>query len=404
MKIIFITYDLPYPLSSGGKIRAYQMLKALSSCHEITLFSYVRSDPDPTYLEELNKYCREIKLFKRRGVWSIGHFLRAGFSTLPGAIAHYENPDLCDALTALLKTGNYAAVHFESFYTSLYLSEVKKTGVKTIMGSENIEYLVYRKFVDSLPLLSFPLKIFLYFDLWKMRRFEERVWRLTDVNLAVSEEESRIISKSTGKKCHVVPNGVDVSQFFKTVRKNDGPPTILFIGNLKYLQNDRGIKKFLSEILPLIKKSVPNLVVKIVSSHKPEWIKSCLSEVELIVDSRTPFSNFAGLADVMINPVEVKGGTRIKLLEGLASGLPIVTFSSSLSGFDKLSPGRDLLVAETPKDFAAAVTLLLGDDKARDKIGGSGRQIVAEYYSWEKSMSGLLGIYRKLLNDETITV
>lgn len=400
MKIIFITYDLPYPLSSGGKIRAFQMLKALSARYEITLFSYVRTDPDPGQIAELRKYCSEIRLYKRQKVWSLGHFLRAGFSVLPGTIALYVCPKLKQDLLTELKTGNYAAVHFESYYSSLYLPEVNAQGVKTILGTENIEFELYRKFVVSLPLLALPLKAFLYFDLGKMRRFEENTWRLADAVLAVSKEEARVISNVSGSEVPVVANGVDIYQFAAVARKASGPPTVIFVGNLKYLQNDRGIKKFLSLILPIIRKECPDVVVKIVSSHRPVWIKEYLPEIELIIDSRTPFFEFASQADVLINPVEVKGGTRIKLLEGLAAGLPIVTYSSSLSGFDRLVPGRDLLVAETPESFAAAVVRLLGDIVLRDKIGESGRAAVTENYSWDKSMAVLLLIYQKLLSDE----
>lgn len=400
MKILFITYDLPYPLSSGGKIRAFQMLKALSTQYEITLFSYVRTDPSPEHLAELRKYCREIRLYKRQKVWSLGHFLRAGFSTLPGTIAHYVCPGLKQNLLAELKTGGYSAVHFESYYSSLYLPEVKALGIKTVLGTENIEFELYRKFVLSLPVLAFPIKTFLYFDLIKMRRFEEKSWRLADSVLAVSEKEAQIISKVSGRRVEVVANGVDTRRFAAVERKVAGPPTVIFVGNLKYLQNDRGIKKFLSSTLPVILKKCPDLIIKIVSSHRPAWINEFSAGIELIIDSQTPFFEFAPQADVLINPVEVKGGTRIKLLEGLAAGLPVVTYSSSLSGFDRLVPGRDLLVAETSESFAASVLRLLDDSILRDKIGASGRVVVAENYSWEKSMSVLLQVYRKLLTNE----
>ncbi|MEK7610875.1 MAG: glycosyltransferase family 4 protein [Patescibacteria group bacterium] len=400
MKIIFITYDLPYPLSSGGKIRAFQMLKALSARYEITLYSYVRTDPDPGHLTELRKYCREIRLYQRQKVWSLGHFLRAGFSALPGTIAHYVCPKLKQDLLTELTTGGYLAVHFESYYSSLYLPEVKALGINTILGTENIEYDLYRKFVLSLPFIALPLKAFLYFDLGKMRRFEENSWRLADSVLAVSEEEAAVISKAAGREVQVVANGVDIRQFAAVARKASGPPTVIFVGNLKYLQNDRGIKKFLSVTLPIIRKECPDLVVKIVSSHRPAWINDYLSGIELIIDSQTPFSEFAPRADVLINPVEVKGGTRIKLLEGLAAGLPVVTYSSSLSGFDRLVPGRDLLVAETPESFAASVVRLLGDAALRDKIGAGGREVAVGNYSWDKSMARLLNIYQKLIIDE----
>ncbi len=396
MKVLFLTYDLPYPLSSGGKIRAYQMLKALAAEHEITLFSYSRKEPDSEGLKELNKYCREIRLFRRQKVWSAAHFLKAGLSLLPGAIAHYENQDLLRAIREAVSSGKYQAVHFESFYTSLYLPEVKKLGITTVMGNENIEYEVYRKFVAELPRRFWLLKIFLYFDVWKMRRFEKSSWRLADVNLAVSPKEAAIISAVTGKACLVIPNGVDTELFSQAGKKQSGPPTILFVGNLKYLQNDRGIKDFLKETYPLIKKAVPGLRFIVVSSHSPLWLADYREAVDLILDEKTPFYQFADKAEVMINPVRIVGGTRIKLLEALASSMPVVTYRSSLEGFTGLTDGRDLLVAETPADFAMAVIRILKEPDLRDKIRQNGRVQVEQNYTWKKSLSGLVTLYQEL--------
>lgn len=402
MRVIFLTYDLPYPLSSGGKIRAYQMLKALSANHEITLFSYSRREPDPESLKELSQYCREIRVFRRQKVWSAAHFLRAGLSMLPGAIAHYENRELLQALREAGLSGKYQAVHFESFYTSLYLPEVKKLGITTILGNENIEYAVYRKFVAELPRRFWLLKIFLYFDVWKMRRFEEGRWRLAEVNLAVSIKEAAIIGAVNGRQCHIIPNGVDTELFSQAGIKQEGPPTIIFVGNLKYLQNDRGIKDFLKETYPLIKKAVPSLRFKIVSSHSPSWLADYRETIDLILDERTPFYQFADKAEVMINPVRIVGGTRIKLLEALAASLPVVTYRSSLEGFAELQDGRDLLVAETPAEFAAAVIRLLKEPDLRDKIRRNGRAQIEQNYTWERSLRGLRALYQERVIPRTV--
>ncbi len=214
--------------------------------------------------------------------------------------------------------------------------------------------------------------------------------------MAVSEDEAQTVSRVTGKACQVIPNGVDPEQFTLSRKKDGGPPTIIFIGNLKYLQNDRGIKDFLNTTYPLIKKELPDIHFKIVSGHAPGWLDGYRNEVELIVDDRTPFYSFAKEADLMINPVRVKGGTRIKILEALASALPVVTYGSSLDGFPTLKDNTDVMVAEDPKSFTAAVLRLLREPILRDKISQNGRVNVTQNYTWEKSLGGLSAIYKSL--------
>lgn len=396
MKILFVTYDFPYPLSSGGKIRAYQMIKGLSREHQITLFSYVRQGPAPEAIAEMKKYCREIRLFLRGKVWSPYHFLRAGFSLLPGTIAHYESSALKKALITGVKDGACDVVHFESYYTALYLPEVASLGVPTVMGNENVEYQIYERFIKSLPFYLWPLRLPLQYDLWKMRRFEEALWQMATVNVVLSEEDAVVMEKAVGRTCPLVPNGADVESLAQVQPKAGGRPTIIFIGNLKYLQNDLGIKKFLRETLPLIRKETPGVVFKLVTVHQPRWLRNLPQGVEVIRDAKTSFSRFASQADVMVNPVEIKGGTRIKLLEALAAGLPVVTARSSLAGFSEIVPERDLLVADTSAAFSQAVTRLLRNSDLRDKIRENGRRVVADNYDWEKSMAKLLVVYSQL--------
>jgi glycosyltransferase involved in cell wall biosynthesis len=138
------------------------------------------------------------------------------------------------------------------------------------------------------------------------------------------------------------------------------------------------------------------VVFKVVTSHQPAWLQNYQNEVEVVVDATTPFYQLASQADVLVNPVEIKGGTRIKLLEALAAGLPVATFCSSLVGFSKLEAGRDLLAADEPEAFAQATTQLLKNADLRDKIRENGRRVVQENYSWEKSLAELLEIYAGL--------
>lgn len=395
MRIIFVTYDFPFPPTSGGKIRAYEIIKALSVEHEITLYSYVRDDSFKNYLSEMRKYCAKVATFKRAAIWSPRHFLRSFFSPFPGTITPYENNLLRESLLTELRMGNFGAVHFESFYSSRYLPDVRNLGIVTVMGNENVEYEVYSKFVKMLPFYLFPLKIALMFDIYKMRNYETSVWKTSDINLAVSEEDAQKINKFSGKQCYVIPNGASVFPISSTRKAND-PPSILFVGNLKYLQNDQGIKHYLKNIFPKILKEIPSVSFKLVTTFVPNWLTKYKNNVKVIIDSKSPFNKFAGEADLFVNPVEIKGGTRIKLVEAASCGLPVVTRDSSLLGFSKFQVGRDIVTAESDEEFAEAVVNLLRNHEMRDKMGKSARKVFLDNYTWEKSTSQVLALYRNI--------
>ncbi|TSC53896.1 MAG: glycosyl transferase group 1, partial [Microgenomates group bacterium LiPW_31] len=174
MKVLFLTYDVPYPLISGGKIRAYYLIKNLAKNHQITLFSYYRDEEQKQYIPELKKYCQEIFLFKRRPPWSWQNILRWMTRILPFPSATYYSQELEKALVKELKAGGYDLVHFESFYPALYLPLAKKLGAKTLMGNENVEWQIYNRFAER---KFFFLKWFLKLEVLRMRCYEEKLWK-----------------------------------------------------------------------------------------------------------------------------------------------------------------------------------------------------------------------------------
>ena len=285
-------------------------------------------------------------------------------------------------------------MHFESFYASLYLPLVKSLGVKTVLGNENVEYEVYQRFIENLRgIKRYALLPLLKYDLFKMQRFEKERWRQADVNLAVSGEDAKIISTAAASPVIVVPNGVDTESFSYSFPEINNQNDLLFIGDLNYIQNNQGIKSFIEEVFPVIRRRVPAVTLKIVSASKSAWWKENTPGISLIQDNITPFSGFTNQAEIFINPVVIKGGTRIKLLEALAAGLPVVTYASSLAGFSKLQSGRDLIAVDTPSAFAEAVIRLLTDKSFGRRLGAAGRILVESHYTWEKALTALSPVY-----------
>lgn len=391
-RLIWVTYDLPYPLNSGGKIRAYNLLKHLKNNFDVTLFSYYRKESQLEYLEEVKNVVSNVQVFKRRYIWDVRNLLLATFSNKPLLTISYENLSLINSLKREISKGDYKYIHFEFFGTSVYLSEVKKMGIKVVLGNENVEYEIYRKYLErnKVPILS---KLMQY-DVWKLQRLEEKSYRESDINIAVSESDMRTIKSKGGRNCFLVPNGVDVSYYRKFVKIMSQVPInkALFTGNLLYQQNNDAVKWFLTEVLPLILEKIPDFKLIIVSGYEPRWISRYHKFVELIKDDKSDFSSFVQLADVFILPVWVKSGTNIKLLQALACGVPVVSTTHGLSGYD--FSGETVLSSDNTVGFAAKVVLLLKDYKLR-KLTSARSLRAVEKYDWKESARALAEVYEK---------
>ncbi len=396
MRIIFLTYDLPYPLNSGGKIRSYYLIKSLSKKYKITLFSYYREEAQRKYLPEIKKYCEEISLFKREKPWRWQNIWRCLVSNLPFAAAVYSSLELEEALIKELRQKDYQAVHFESFYPALYLPMVKKLGAKTVMGNENIEYRIYERFAATRKIIfvQWLLKV----EIWRMRVFEENLWRQAEVNLAPSAEDATMIEKITHKSCLVIPNGVD-ADCFKTPRKTHFGNTLIFVGTLVYQANSDAMRYFLDEIYPKIKRALPAVKLIIASWHKPDWLGKYLSDIsiEFLPDKATPIQKILAKGDLFVAPIRVASGTNIKILEAMAAGLPVVTTTVGIEGLEVQK--EEVVVADKPDDFAREAVALLKDHSRQIKLAQAGQALVIKNYDWTKIGNKLRVVYQGLLND-----
>lgn len=397
MKILWLTPLFPYPPFSGGQTRAYNLIKNLAKHNEITLFSFMRPGRIQGPIEELKKYCPKIKTFPGRPIWSIRSVLLAGFSHLPFAITHfYGDGRVEQALKEELKGGQYDLVHFESFYTSPYLECVRS--LPTVMGNENIEYLIYQRFADQ---KGFPLlKLLFFYDVWKMKNYEQGIWKLADLNLAVSETDADVIERITGKASVVIPNGVDLAGFEKlkpTGDKQSAAPVLLFVGDFRYFPNQDAIKFLINELWPLIQKKIPQAKLRLVGKN-PGRLMNNFETVNVVVDSQVEDIRQAyGAADILLAPIRMASGTNIKILEAMAAGLPVVTTTIGAEGL-AVKDDREVVIADKPEKFASAVVGLLADKKRRQQMGLAGQALVKQRYDWSKIVDKLEKAYSRLIH------
>lgn len=394
-KVAWVTYDLPYPPNSGGKLRAFNLVKYLSVDFDIYLFSFYRSENQLKYLSDLKPYVTEIKVYKRRWVWDIRNLLRNVLYREPLLNISYLNNQLKQDLVSSVKRKQIDLYHFEFLGAASYLPFIKSKGGKVIMGNENVEHKIYDAYTKRSKI--YPLIPLYKYDVWKMHRFENRLWHQADANLAVSQADAQVVSEATGKKCQVVPNGVEIPIGLDPRRgSNPNSATAYFAGDLNYRQNRDAVIWFLEFVYPLVKIEIPDFKLIILSSNRPKFIRKYGDFVEVVGESRTEFTDYVSMAGLFVSPVRIKSGTNIKVLQAAAAGLPIVGTTSSFEGYD-FENGQDVLVSDDHVSFANNIIRVLADPDLGQKLSERAFQKVQKY-SWQNSAKILKDVYSQILS------
>lgn len=389
MKILMLTPYLPYPPSSGGQVRSYNLLKKLGGKHDITLFAFIREEEEKKYIPELERYCRKVRVFKRRRAWSPVNIFLAGVTPYPFLVSIYRSPDLAQAIAQELQSEDYGLIHAETFYV---MPNIPKTSLPTVLVEQTIEYAVYKHYVEESALRL--LRPLLWLDVQKIKHWEKHFWYRAEKVVAMSESDKEsILRLAPTLSVDIVPNGVDV-EWFSAKKRKKTDFTVLYVGYFKWLQNREAVEFLVKQIWPKIKKEVKNANLWIVGRGMGTQIKSLERDNvrvnEGIEDIRDAYTN----ADVLVAPIKGPGGTRLKILEAMASGIPVVTTPVGIEGL-RVVDGRQALIRESAEALAAATIKLLKDREYAQELGELGRKLVSKYYSWERSAQLLDKIYRE---------
>jgi len=393
MKILMLTPYLPYPLLSGGQIRTYNLLKNLRKKHQITLFSFIREDKEKQHIQELEKYCFRVKVFKRRPAWSWKNILLAGFSPFPFVmISTYLSLSVRNAIARELSVNNYDLIHAEPFYM---MPNIPRTNIPKLLVEQTIEYLVYKKFVDNFTFK--PIKPFMYFDVFKLKLWEKYYWKKATSLIAMSEEDKKIMMQAVpGQTIDVVANGVDIDFFDKKDKKEPSQPTVLFVGNFKWLPNKDAAKFLTYKIWPKIKKRMSQAKLWIVGKNPTAEIINLSKKKDVQVDANIEDIRDAfGNASILLAPIRNGRGTKYKVLEAMASRLPVVTTPLGIEGLD-VKAGKQVLVAKNADLLMKKTVKLLKNQKMEKKLSKAAYRLVKEKYNWKLISDSLDRVYKKI--------
>lgn len=394
MKILMLTPYLPYPPTSGGQIRSYNLIKQLSLSHEITLCSLIKFESEEKYVDKLKPFCKNIYVFKRaKNPWTFSNIIGTGFSVFPFLVVRNFSADQKKELRKIIASEKFDLIHAETFYVSPH---IPKTDIPIVLVDQTIEYQVYRHYVKNfkIPFLR-PL---LMLDVFKIRHWETYFWKKAARVIAVSERDAKEMKQLVRNlKVTVIPNGVgeDLTENVPLHFKK----TILFMGNYAWLQNIEAARILALEVFPKILEKEPDCKV-IIAGQNIEKIADLKKEnIELLdfaVDDITSVKKAYQQNGIMVAPLYGPGGTRLKILAAMASMMPVVTTEIGREGIDAVN-GESILVGEGSEELANLAMTLLDDKKLYESIAKNAKRLVEVSYSYNSIARKLSDVYEEVV-------
>lgn len=393
MKILMLTPYLPYPPSSGGQIRSYNLIKQLSKKHQITLYSLIKSDNERRYVTKLESFCKRVKVFKRaEKPWTVTNILKTGLSLKPFLVVRNFSEEEKKDVAKILNGEQFDIIHAETFYVGPH---IPKTNIPIVLVDQTIEYQVYQHFVEN---FRWPIiKPLLWIDVLKIKYWESFYWKKAARVVAVSESDAKKMKQLVPAiRVSVVPNGVgedlmeDVPLHFSR--------TLLFMGNYAWLQNIEAAKILTTQVFPKVLQEVPDakLLIAGQNTEKVANLKSAGAKLlDLKIEDVEGVKKAYRESGILVAPLYGPGGTRLKILGAMASRLPVVTTHIGIEGIEA-SHGRSVLYGETPRELANLTVKLIKDKKLYRNIADNARQLIEEKYTYTTVTAKLDAIYREV--------
>jgi len=392
MKVLFISSQFPYPLNAGSKIRMFNLLISYSYKHEVTLVSYIRNNEELVYLPVLKKYCKEIYTVihnpsqdncKKQNKFSI--MLNTIFSFLP-----YRHKFLCSyemkkLIFELDRKEIFDLVHLQ--YNGLY------NNIATLINKKNrsntfvldLDDYESKKYLKQLKTMKFSKeKVLCFLEYLRIKYVEFTLLPKFDYYFIClkSAEVNREKPKNSLRKPVFVPNGVDVDAFVtdKVLEKEN---QILYLGSMSYEPNIDAVLYFYNCIWPSIKLAIPGATFVIAGKEPTSEVLNLHDGKNIIVkgyidDVKEVFNE----SSLVVVPLRIGGGTRIKILESLALQKAVVSTSIGCEGL-QVENGVNIMIADGPAAFSCKCIELLRDRAKRESLGINGRKLVRRKYDWK---------------------
>jgi glycosyltransferase involved in cell wall biosynthesis len=403
MRILILSPHSPYPPNSGGRIRTWEQIKYLGQRHDVTAVNFALTEDEYEMSKSVEKCCaRAITVKHSKKI--LPDDLEE-LHKLPWPIRGCFTNDMRRTLEEL-SPARFDIAIIEFIHMALYRDLFSP---RTILHEHNIESSIYKQY-SEMPNVSQEhiCGIEKQRAFWKatwmlMEEYENNIWPQFPLRFVVSQKDKQEMDR----RCHsgrsvVIENGVNTRSI--SLSDNGGSRRILFMGTMDYYPNTDAVTYLIKSIMPFIWKKDQTVSLCIAGKNPPQSIREFASspKIELIADPED-MNEVARKCCLTLVPLRFGGGTRIKILDSLAMGLPVVSTSLGCEGLS-VRDGCHILIRDEPEQFADAVLQIISDPLLAHALRTNGRRLVEERYDWGLIFGKMEEELSQLVQTDKLTV
>jgi polysaccharide biosynthesis protein PslH len=392
LNIAWVTYGLPWPMDRGAALRDAHLLRYVTQRHHVHLFAVLEKAPGSEAMHAANTMCASVDwvlMRQEKGWQKVRAWAQHALAGHPLATWSYCPGELAQRLSVLVRRERIDVVQIEHSFLAPFVGALAHSPCRTILDLHNYGATQYQSMLrmpcEPWQRLSWLAKAAL------MSGWEGRIARRFDRCLAVSPLEAQALASAAGRPVDVLPNGVD-TETLPPLAPSPGNK-LLFVGNLRYRPNDDAVDWMVRDILPRVREEIEDAELMVVGARQGRCDRSeqGVRFLGMVDDLVTCYRG----AQLALAPLRAGGGTRLKILEAMALGRPVVSTTLGCEGLPVV-PGEHLLTADSPQTFAAAIVRLLRDRRLCEQIAGRARSLVERELGWAKIGGQLLSLYDRL--------
>jgi sugar transferase (PEP-CTERM/EpsH1 system associated) len=383
-------------VTTGARVRDFHLARQLAAKAELTYLGFTTGESKKERLEPLQN--SEVILVRREPGYAPANLLRGMLGPMPISVLNYTSPAMMVELERLLRDRNFDAIQIEGVHLFAYVKPIRKLAprARMICDWHNLESELLARYAGNAP--SLARRLYARRTTTLLHRLELQLLPLCAAHTVCSERERQILLEhAPGTRIEVIGNGVDVEYFSQTAPR-EPRRSLVFVGSMDYHANIDAAVYFANEVWPKVRARRPDLQFIIVGSRPtPEVLALAHQPGITVTGTVDDIRPFYGGALAVVVPLRVGSGTRLKVLEAMAAGTPVISTILGAEGLS-VSDGAEIRLADSPPAMADAATSLQAGSAEWRKLAANARQLVKSRYDWPIIGEKLRRLYAEQLD------
>jgi polysaccharide biosynthesis protein PslH len=403
LRILWVKAGKLLPVDTGGKSRSYHILRHLARTHSVVLVSYYGGSRDFNYEKEIKREFAGAETICTAALdvtpfaQSLDYFRRI-FQPAPFAVSKFTHSGTQRLVTSWLTDGKFDVAVCDFLSASQNFPEKPVTPV--VLFQHNVETALWRRLA---AIESNPVKRAAYqLEARKMASYERATLRKFRHIIAVSENDrQQMLAMDSSSAISIVPTGVDIEQYRVAPASSSHSSKILFLGSMDWEPNIDAVLYFCRDIFPRIRDRFPSAIFQIVGRNPHRRVQQLASNSVQVTGTVPSVIEYLRDSTVVVVPLRIGGGTRLKIFEAMATGRAIVSTTIGAEGL-AIENGRDLILADHAQDFAEAIIRLLGDTALRHQYEQAAARVAAQY-DWANAAGQFAAVLQEVCLNQAST-